>query len=226
MCRGVDLPQPAPRQVRVALGRRQRRVTEQLLDDADVRTALEQVGREGVPQRVRGHVAEAGCVAARPTAVRASRAPRRSPRVLSSSASVVRGPSSAGRPVGEVVAERVDRRLAERGDPFLRALAEQPHLALREVQGGEVERAGLGHAGAAGVQQLEQGPVPQPDRRRGVGGDEQAVHLVDRRTRGRCRPCLGEASSAAGSRSTISRRRSSANHDRSTEARRATVARA
>ena len=48
----VHALQPLLGHVRVHLGRRQVRVAEQLLDDAQVRAALEQVGRERVAQRV------------------------------------------------------------------------------------------------------------------------------------------------------------------------------
>src|SRR3954467_11921380 len=50
---GVHLTQPVDGDERVDLRGRHRRVPEQLLDDADVRAAVEQVGGEGVPQRVR-----------------------------------------------------------------------------------------------------------------------------------------------------------------------------
>ena len=49
----VDLAQLVDGDQRVDLGRRDRRVAQQFLHDAHVRAAVEQVGREGVPQRVR-----------------------------------------------------------------------------------------------------------------------------------------------------------------------------
>src|ERR1043165_6971605 len=48
----VDVPDPLPGEVRVQLGRGDTRMTEQLLDDAQIGTALEQMGRERVAQRV------------------------------------------------------------------------------------------------------------------------------------------------------------------------------
>src|SRR3954451_5759235 len=52
----VDLSQPVDGHQRVHLRVRHRGVSEQLLDDAHVGAAVEQVGREGVPQRVRRDV--------------------------------------------------------------------------------------------------------------------------------------------------------------------------
>ena len=54
--RGVDLAQLVDRDQGVDLGRGDRGVSEQLLDDADVRSSVEQMGRERVPQRVRRDV--------------------------------------------------------------------------------------------------------------------------------------------------------------------------
>ena len=54
-------PGGAGRDVRVDLRRREALVAEQLLDDPQVRAAVEQMGRERVPQRVRRDaVREAG----------------------------------------------------------------------------------------------------------------------------------------------------------------------
>ena len=49
----VDPAQPPAVHVRVHLRRRQRAVTEELLDDAEVGTAFEEVRRERVPEPVR-----------------------------------------------------------------------------------------------------------------------------------------------------------------------------
>src|SRR5262245_18149517 len=46
--------------VRVALGRRQARMTQKLLNGAQIRAPLEQVGRAGVAERVRMEIAAAG----------------------------------------------------------------------------------------------------------------------------------------------------------------------
>src|SRR4051794_762464 len=53
---GVDLAEPVHGHQRVDLRGRHRRVPEQFLHDADVGPAVEQVGGERVPQRVRRHL--------------------------------------------------------------------------------------------------------------------------------------------------------------------------
>jgi len=56
----VYLAQPIDGDEGVDLSGRHRRVTEQLLYDADVGAPVEQVGGEGVPEGVRGDVGEPG----------------------------------------------------------------------------------------------------------------------------------------------------------------------
>src|SRR4051794_26419113 len=55
MRRRVDLAEPIDRHERVDLCRGHRGVAQQLLHHADVGAAVEQVGGEGVPERVRAH---------------------------------------------------------------------------------------------------------------------------------------------------------------------------
>ena len=162
----VDLAQPVDGDQRVDLRRRHRRVPEQLLHDAHVGAAVEQVGRERVPQRVRRHLrasSPARSAAARRTVhalCRDSAAaagveeqrPRRTPR----------RPGGQRRPgPDEVVLDGPQRVAADRDDPLLAALAGQPHRrpAAVEVVDGEPDRLGDARAGA--VQQLEQRPVAQ-----------------------------------------------------------------
>src|SRR5215471_17451527 len=52
----VRLHEPPEVDVRVALGRRQARVPEQLLDGAQIRARAEEMGREGMTERVRGRL--------------------------------------------------------------------------------------------------------------------------------------------------------------------------
>src|SRR3954451_12259156 len=56
MAGGVDLAEAVDGDQRVDLRGRYRGVAEQLLDHPDVGPAVEQVGGEGVPQGVRGHL--------------------------------------------------------------------------------------------------------------------------------------------------------------------------
>jgi hypothetical protein len=60
----VQLPSPPIGYVGVELGRAEICVSEHLLHGAEIRAALEQVGRERVPQEVRVHAfgLEAGCL--------------------------------------------------------------------------------------------------------------------------------------------------------------------
>ena len=48
----INIPDPLPGQMRVQLGRGDTRMTEQLLDGAQIRAALHQVGRKAVTQHV------------------------------------------------------------------------------------------------------------------------------------------------------------------------------
>ena len=167
----VDLAQPVDGDQRVDLRRRHRGVAEQFLDDADVGAAVEQVGGEGVPQRVRRDLR-------RSTPAPRSAADRRidqalcrdsgPPRTLRNSAP----PRTPARPVGrqrrpgphQVVLDGPQRVAADRDDPLLAALAGQPHRRLPavEVVDGQPDRLGDARAGA--VEQLQQRPVAQPAR--------------------------------------------------------------
>ena len=139
----VDPPQPAGVDVAVDLGRRERRVAEQLLDRAQVGAALEQVGRVRVTQPVR--VAHQPAEGRR---VERAAADREKQRVVCA--------SREGRArVAEVGRDRMRRPLAERHDALLAALAEHVHRLLLEVDVCEVKPDDLGAAQAAGVGQLE-----------------------------------------------------------------------
>src|SRR5690348_16591868 len=107
----IDASQPAPVDVAVDLCRREGAVAEELLDDAEVGAALEQVRREGVAQAVR-----VGDEAAERARVEPTAAGRDEERVL--------GPGRELRaPVSKVEAEPVRGLFAERHDSLLPALA-------------------------------------------------------------------------------------------------------
>src|SRR3954468_18566658 len=53
----VDLPDPLAREGGVELVRGDTRMSEQLLDDPQIRAALEEMGREGMAERVRRDIA-------------------------------------------------------------------------------------------------------------------------------------------------------------------------
>ena len=158
-------------------------MSEQLLDDPQVRAALEQMGRERVAQRVRADPAGRGPRGrprrrrSRHACCRASRRPR-SP--------TNSGPAADGLDVvGRRGARRADRRSRSRASPGRCrrparaapvALADDPHerAVEREVLAVEPERLADPQAGR--VQQLEQRTVARAARR---GGLEQPLHLVD-----------------------------------------------
>src|SRR5699024_11614374 len=81
----------------------------------------------------------------------------------------------------EVAVERVDRVLAERNDPFLAPLPEQPQRAGIQVNVVKSEADRLADPGTGSVQDLHERLIPQAE---GLGGDgraiDEALDLVDR----------------------------------------------
>ena len=78
---------------------------------------------------------------------------------------------------GKVAHQPVARQLAERHQPLLAALAQHPQHALvhPEVEGLQTDQ--FADAQAAGVHQLQHGAVAQPQRLRHVGRRQQRLHL-------------------------------------------------
>ena len=120
-------------------------MAEQLLDDPQVRAALEQVRREGVAQGVGRDARPAGRPGAEevepePEAADAERRAAMVQEHLGRAAASVapdarRAPRREDGPaVGQVVVERAPRRPPEQADPLLAALAEDPDLAPPEVE--------------------------------------------------------------------------------------------
>jgi hypothetical protein len=144
----IDAPEAAPVHVAVDLRRREGAVPEQLLDRAQVGAALEQVGREGMPEpvRVRDQAPERARV--EPTA-----AGREEDRVGGAA-------RQRGAAVTQVAGEAVSRLLAERYDALLAALAAHSHELLLEVDVREIEPDGLGAAQPGRVHELDQRTVP------------------------------------------------------------------
>ena len=142
-------PQPRRRDVRVDLGRRQAAVPEQLLDDPQVRPAVEEVGGEAVAQRVRRHPdGQAGpppqALEAEAQAARAERGPemvqeqlRRlgvDPRRLA--AESARRSRRTGRPSARYSTSAARAGRAQEPDPLLATLAHDPQLAAAQVEVG------------------------------------------------------------------------------------------
>src|SRR5262249_39867401 len=150
-------------------------MSEQFLNASQICSSLEQVRSKRVPQQVRVDTS------------------RLEPRLLGQAAEDQEGPGPRQRatlriqeelgtvapveerpPAGEVAAERLDGRPADRDDPLLAALAGDAHEALVEVDAGLVEPDGLGDADAGSIEELDEGAVAQRPRRGAVGGSDQA----------------------------------------------------
>ena len=178
----VDAAQPAGVHVAVDLRRRERGVSEQLLDRAQVGTALEQVRREGVAEAVRMRQDSADRARVEPAAAR-----REEERVLRTACELRPG-------LAEIAPEHVRGLLAERHDALLAALAAHAHELLVEVHVAEIEADGLGAAQPAGVRQLDERPVAQRQRPGPREPVEQLLHLVElRRLRQAARAARGES---------------------------------
>ena len=78
---------------------------------------------------------------------------------------------------GEVAAQRLGGRAAERHDPLLAALAERAHEPALDVHRGPVEADRLGDAQAGAVEQLDERAVAHRPRRHADGGVDQALDL-------------------------------------------------
>src|SRR5919202_374350 len=167
---------------RVGLGRGQRGVAEQLLDGPQVGPALEQVGGERVPQRVRGHPAGEGDAAhGLPEAAayvgggQPPPTPREEQRGLGARA-VAGGGQRRPAPL-EVCGESPPRGLTRRHDPRLPALALDPHLLAVGVDARDVEVHELLGAEPRRVAELEHRAVSQLERGRDGDALEQRRHL-------------------------------------------------
>jgi Uncharacterized conserved protein (COG2071) len=135
-------------------------VAEELLDRAEVGTAFEQMGREGVPEPVRvGKEA--------PQRRRVELVPAHGEKE-----SVVWAAYQSWTPVLEVEAEPVRGLLAERHDPLLLPLAADAHELLLEVDVAEGEVDRLLRAQARRIDELEESAVPEAQR-------VVPVHLVE-----------------------------------------------
>src|SRR5678816_3741363 len=178
--------------MRIPLRRRQRDVAEQFLDRAQVGTALEQMRREGVPQRVRadpeprtaqtdvaGHqplhasARQAGTPEVNEQRVTLCLRALRALRVLR----VLRGSQLAEQriPVFQPPRERLLRRVVEWNNPLLRALPHHPHHPGAQVDVLNVEADKLAQAQAGRVEQLEDRAVAAAERIAGVWSRQQSA---------------------------------------------------
>jgi len=141
-------------------------VAEQFLDRAQVGTAFEQVGGEGVTQAMwmRQQPSQRACVQAP-----ASR--REEERVLGAA-------GQFGARAMEVARQPVGGLLAERNHPLLAALPVDVDELLLEVDVAEIEVDGLAAAQPGRVDELSEGTVSQPQRAVPLQGGELRVDLL------------------------------------------------
>ena len=163
--------------MRVALGRGQPAVAEQVLDQPEVGAGVEHVGGEGVAERVGRHAArEPGGPA--PGLDDPVDAPHRE-----APAPEVAEERAVGLPVrAQVGVQRLEGGVAHGDHPLLRPLATHPDRAPAPIDIRQIQTAELGHPGPRRVEHLEDRPVARLRRRR--GGRRRALEqdrgLVDR----------------------------------------------
>ena len=166
------------RDVGVALRGPEIRVTEHLLDGAQVGATLEEMRCERVPEQVRVHATRLEARAIGELAQdekRAGARERTTARVeeeLGAIAAVEVGATER-----EVAAHGLGGGPTERDEPLLAALPEHAHDALLDGDARLLEPRGLRHAQPGAVQELDERPVAKPARRRPGGGVDQALGL-------------------------------------------------
>ena len=161
-------------------------MTEQLLDHAQVRAAVEQVRGERVAQRVRADPTRDAGGARRAPDDRVDRA-----RAQATPARVHEDGPSVRRAPAEIGVERPRGGSAVRHHALLAALAEDAHRARFAIDRVEIEPGQLGDAQARGVEHLEDGDVARTrvaaeatriDHGRGLVG-RQKGHELSRQAR-------------------------------------------
>jgi len=161
----VDSAKAASVDVAVDLCRRERRVAEELLDDAKIGATFEEVGRERVPQPVR--------MAQEPT----HGARLESPSADGQEHRFGCAADQTGSALPQVASQMVCGLLAERENAVLAALAVNVHDLALEVDVAEVEHHGLGAAQPGRVEELEERAVAQREGRPSLDSLEQLLDL-------------------------------------------------
>jgi hypothetical protein len=184
---GEDLAEVVDGDERVDLRGRHRGVAEELLHDTDVRPAVEEVGGERVPQRVRRHRRRHAGSLGRLDQDRPRALPGQppAPGVEEQRRSSPPGTDQLRSRAGEVGGHRVAGIATHGDDPLLAALAVQQHGAVDLVEVVDVETDRLGDAGAGAVQQLQQRAVTQREHRAGrARGLEDRLDVRERQRLG------------------------------------------
>src|SRR5688572_26394233 len=176
--------------VRVALGRAEAGMAQQLLNGPQIRAVREQMRRERMTQRVRadaelraafGHVPPYEAIdTTRRQALASIIEEQWSAR--STGAFYLRSalcPLPWCGSIFEPRAESVSRRAVERNEPLFTALAQHPHHSTRQVHVFHVEPDQLAQPQARRVEELQDGSIAAAERRRGIRHLEQPVHFGD-----------------------------------------------
>ena len=142
---------PVGREMRVDLRRGQTRMSQQLLNRTQVRTALEQIGRKGVAHRMRGNVGrdagerrqhmEPSSEHSGTHAITARRNIQRMGTVYGIATLSLR--EQLRSPLLDISARRLERASIQRNDALLAPLAPKANHALRPSDGFHVKRGKL-----------------------------------------------------------------------------------
>src|SRR6478736_3416393 len=178
----VDLAESRFENVRVDLRRREIGVAEHRLNRAEIGATLEQMRRERMPQYVRTEAAaDAGAATAS-----LENLPEAETRQPGAAARVDEHPGTGflaeqHRPcLGDVLLHPLHRRVADRHDALLAALANALQKPLVRAQVGQAQADELRYPQAGRVEHFNQRAIAQALRRRHVGGLEQRVDAVER----------------------------------------------
>ena len=154
-------------------------MSEQFLNAAEIGPSLEEVSGEGVAQEVGVDAARLqACDLGQPAQDQESPGPGQPAALRVQEELGAVPPVEVRAPAGEVAAERVDRRTADRHDAFLSALPRDPHEPVVEVDAAFLEPDSLGHPQAGAVEELDERPVTERARRDPVRGRDQALRLA------------------------------------------------
>jgi hypothetical protein len=162
----IDLAQAAAVDVAVHLGCREGAVPKQLLDDAQVGAALEQMGRERMPEAMRVGEKSPERARVQPSAARGEKQ------------GILGAAGQLRSRVLQIEPNAVGRLFAERDDPLLVPFAPDANGLLFEVDVSEVEVDRLAAAQAGRVDELEQGAVSQGERFVAAQPLENGVDLI------------------------------------------------
>ena len=173
------------RNMGVDLGRAQIRVTQHLLDRAEVGAPFEEMGGKRMAEQVRMHARRIESGLCGQPAKDEKRAgpgqstPLRVEEKLRAMPAVQERPSSR-----EVAAHGLDSFASKRHDPLLVTLAEAPYDAVLQVDPAAVEPHCLAHPEPGAVEELDESPIPERAGRRPVRGLDQALNLAGRKRAG------------------------------------------